>query len=514
MTTTEPAVAAPTRPPAAGRDASEPPAREGVRTRLRRAATGVRARVVVGYLLLLATALGTSTIVVDRLLHDRLDREIELELAQETEELRALAGGVDPFTGEPFGDDAEAILTTFLQRSIPFDGEAFFALVDGVPRAYSPNDVPAQLLDDPALVERWGSITEPLRVDLSTDAGEARTLAVPLLVGDDDDRPAGTFVIAWFTERDVEAIDNTVRVILAVAATALVVTTALGWWLAGRVLRPVQEVTDTAQRITEADLSRRIPVEGDDELARLGTTFNAMLDRLESGFATQRQFLNDVAHELRTPITIARGHLELLGDDPVERAETVAVVTDELDRMSRYVHDLLVLAKAEQPDFLAARPVDVGELALDWLGRAEALGDRAWRLDAAPDPGTAVCTADPDRLTQAVLALATNAVQHTGPGDEIGIGVDVADGWCHVRVRDTGPGVAPDQRRRIFERAARAPGSRADRPEGTGLGLAIVSAIAQAHGGHAEVVDTPGGGATFVLRLPVRPAGIPPSEAT
>jgi signal transduction histidine kinase len=331
----------------------------------------------------------------------------------------------------------------------------------------------------------------------------------------DADRPAGTFVVAWFTERDTDAIANTTRVILAVAGTALLVTTALGWWLAGRVLRPVQEVTDTARRITDADLSRRIPVQGDDELAHLGTTFNAMLDRLESGFANQRRFLNDVAHELRTPITIARGHLELLGDDPAERAETVGVVTEELDRMSRYVDDLLVLAKAEQPDFLATRPVDVGELALDWRARVEALGERTWRLDAAPEPGAVICTADPDRLTQAVLALTTNAVQHTGAGDEIGIGVDGGgpDGGCRIWVRDTGPGVAHDQREHIFERAARAPGSRDDRPEGTGLGLAIVAAIAHAHGGRARVVATPGGGATFVLHLPTRPAGATPAEA-
>ena len=456
---------------------------------------------VVGYVLLVASALLATTVVVRQVLHQRLDREIDLELAQEVEELRALSGGTDPATGEPFADDAEAILTTFLSRSIPFDGEAFFTLVDGVPRAYSPRDVPAQLLDDDDLVARWATITEPLRLDVATAAGEARTLAVPLVVGDDT-TPAGTFVVAWFPADELAAIDGAIRVIALVAAGALVVTTALGWWLAGRVLRPVHELTATAQRITDTDLAARIPVEGDDELAHLGQTFNAMLDRLEAGFGSQRAFLNDVAHELRTPITIARGHLELLGDDPAERAEAIALVTDELDRMARYVDDLLVLAKAEQPRFLAARPIDVGELALDWLTRVEALADRRWRLDAVPEPGAAICEADPDRLTQAVLNLVGNAVEHTGPDDEIGIGVDVVDGWCRIRVRDTGPGVDPAVRHRIFERAARAPGSRAARPEGSGLGLAIVAAIAHAHEGRAEVADTPGGGATFTLALP------------
>ena len=111
-------------------------------------------------------------------------------------------------------------------------------------------------------------------------------------------------------------------------------------------------LADTARSISETDLTRRIPVSGRDEIAELARTFNAMLDRLEAAFATQRAFVSDASHELRTPITIVRGHLELLGDDPQERRETIALVTDELDRMSRFVDDLLLLAKAERDDFL------------------------------------------------------------------------------------------------------------------------------------------------------------------
>ena len=116
--------------------------------------------------------------------------------------------------------------------------------------------------------------------------------------------------------------------------------------------RPAAALGDTARSISETDLSRRIPVTGNDEIAELARTFNAMLDRLERAFATQRAFVSDASHELRTPITIVRGHLELLGDDPEERRETVALVTDELDRMSRFVDDLLLLARAEREDFL------------------------------------------------------------------------------------------------------------------------------------------------------------------
>ena len=277
----------------------------------------------------------------------------------------------------------------------------------------------------------------------------------------------------------------------------------MAWSLAGRVLRPVRELTRTARRITESDLSARIPVEGHDELAELGTTFNDMVERLDLGFTSQRRFLDDVAHELRTPITIARGHLEVLGDDPAERAETVEIVTDELDRMSRYVSDLLVLAKAEQPDFLAPAPIDLGELALDLHQRLQGLAARRWVVDAAPPVGVVTILGDRDRLEQAVLNLATNAVQHTVDGDEIGLSTGASGREAWLAVRDTGPGVDPTVADTVFDRYARAATSRSSRPAGTGIGLSIVDAVARAHGGQTSVASTPGRGATFTVTIPI-----------
>lgn len=469
---------------------------------VQRAFGGIRVRVLVGSLILAGVALGANLLVIRQVLLNRLDDQIEEDLVQEAEELRNLAAtGVNRETGEPFGDDVEAIFDAFLETNVPVAGEAFYTLVEGQPHRYSA-DAPAQLLDDPDLIARWRALDTAERTTAQTSAGEARTLAVPLRT---TDGPRGVFVVAAFPREAREDLEGSLRSVSITSALVLVLAGAAAWGLAGRIVRPVVELTRAAHATSESDLTARIPVEGNDELAELGRTFNDMLDRLERAMRDQRQFLDAVAHELRTPLTIARGHLELVSDDPAEQAATMAVVTEELDRMTRYVEDLLVLAKAEQPDFLRLGPFDVGELVEAMADRARRLGDRRWVLDPHPRPGVAAAVADAGRLEQALLSLLTNAVQHTVAGDEIGLGASVDATTVSFRVRDTGPGVDPAMRTEIFERGRRGHRSIAARPEGTGLGLAIVATIAGRHRGHVHVEDTPGGGATFVLTIPLDP---------
>ena len=175
--------------------------------------------------------------------------------------------------------------------------------------------------------------------------------------------------------------------------SVLLIASALAWVVAGRLLAPLRALDETARSISETDLTRRIPVSGNDEIAELARTFNAMVDRLEGAFASQRAFVSDASHELRTPITIVRGHLELLGDDPDERRETIALVTDELDRMSRFVDDLLLLAKAERNDFLRVDEVELGALTDELLDKAAGLGPRTWALEARGEARAAAPTA-------------------------------------------------------------------------------------------------------------------------
>jgi signal transduction histidine kinase len=343
---------------------------------------------------------------------------------------------------------------------------------------------------------RWARLTRPAEGELETPTEAIRYLAVPVTAGRE---VRGVFVVASALSAESAEVTEAVRLVALVLVSVLLIASALAWVVAGRVLAPLRLLSETARSISETDLTRRIPASGKDEIAELARTFNAMLDRLERAFASQNAFVSDASHELRTPITIIRGHLELLGDDPRERRETVEIVTDELDRMNRFVDDLLLLARSERDDFLRMGEIELGALTDELVDKAIALGPRSWRLEAR---GEAVVVADRQRLTQALMGLAQNAVQHTDAEAPIWIGSSVDDGEASLWVRDSGPGIARRDRDRVFERFARASAGRR-RSEGAGLGLAIVRAIADAHGGRVELDSRPGAGSIFTLTIPV-----------
>jgi signal transduction histidine kinase len=449
--------------------------------------------------LMVAAALG-GLLLQRAVLLRGLDQDVAASLEQEREELQTLVGGRNPQTGEPFGGDVRAIFDTFLQRNVPEEGEVYIALVDEA--AYRTTPAPLRLDANTDLVTRWGTLAEGERGEISTEAGPVHYLAVPLVF---EGATRGTFVIANFTQGELNEIESAIRVEAGVSAAVLAIVILIAWFVAGRLLRPIKELTETAEAISDSDLTRRIPVQGDDEISRLALTFNEMLDRLEGSFVAQRRFIDDAGHELRTPITIVRGHLDLLGEDPEERKETLALVSDELSRMARIVDDLLVLAKAEQPDFTRPEPVELADLTTELLVKARSLGPRGWKLDACAEGNIQV---DPQRATQAILNLARNAVEHTSPGAEIGLGSAWGDGEVRVWVRDTGTGIDPAEQERIFERFARGRSGR--RSDGAGLGLAIVRTIATAHGGRVVLESEPGRGATFTVVLP----GTPPVDST
>ncbi|MFV0259165.1 MAG: ATP-binding protein [Acidimicrobiales bacterium] len=267
-----------------------------------------------------------------------------------------------------------------------------------------------------------------------------------------------------------------------------------------------QQLADATAEIDERDLSHRIEVIGRGELADLGNRFNGMLDRVQDAFTTQQAFLDDAGHELRTPITVLHGHLELIAPDAPLVAETRLLLLDELDRMNRIVEDLVTIAKAERPDFITRSPVDVADLTLDIAEKSRALAGRNWRVEA---DATVVADRDRQRIVQAWMNLARNATQHTRPDDAITIFSRVGHRRIELGVADGGEGIADHDRDRLFGRLARGASARRTDADGAGLGLAITHAIASAHGGTVHLDDTPGGGATFTIRIPLTVATDP-----
>lgn len=451
----------------------------------------VRQRLTVTVGLLTSSALVAVGLTLYVLESRRIDDVVEASLTQEIGEFRALQAENDPQTRKPF-TSADRLLTVFLERNLPDDHEALYGFrATGGPTYQGEGD--KQLLGSPAfrqLVDRLETTggTETLTVKGS----EYRIAVQPVTQGGS----TSAFVVTHDVSASREGLRELMTTYALLSALSVIIIAGLASWIAGRLLSPVRRLRDTARGITDGDLGGRLEVTGHDDLSDLQRTFNDMLDRLESAFVTQRQLLDDAGHELRTPLTVLRGHLEVLDtDDPEDIAATRTLLLDEIDRMSRLVNDLLMLAKARRPDFVAAHPTDVEALTHGAVDRAKALADRTWLLDGVARQSAHV---DGQRITQALLQLSDNAVRHTSPGDEIGIGSRLHEGRLELWVRDTGTGVEPTLRTQVFERFARA--ERND--EGFGLGLSIVSAIAEAHGGDVVLDDTEIG-ATFRIRIPV-----------
>jgi signal transduction histidine kinase len=459
--------------------------------------SGARPRILASCILLLALSTITSILFIRQILMTRLDEEINTQFRQEVGEFRRLVGGRDPRTGDPFGTDIKSIFDVYFARNVPDEGEALISIVNG--RVYRTKSSVEGGLDVPELrtsIRRWATLTTPDARRLDTSQGALLYLGVPFETRAGS--VSGTFVVANFPAEERQEIDNAIRVAGQVSVAVFLLASLLAWGLAGRVLAPLRLLNEAARSITETDLTRRISVTSNDEVSQVASTFNDMLDRLESAFVAQRRFIDDAGHELRTPITVIRGHLELLGDDPVERKEALALVMDELNRMGRIVNDLLLLAKAQESDFLSLETVDVGSLIAEVHAKARSLATRRWTLEAAPG---GIIVGDRQRLTQALMQLAQNAVQHTTHEDTVALGAALHNHEARFWVSDTGPGIPLEEQDRIFERFTR--GRKGHRQsEGAGLGLSIVRAIAEAHGGRIELWSRPPAGATFEIVVP------------
>ncbi|MFF0657090.1 sensor histidine kinase [Micromonospora tulbaghiae] len=358
------------------------------------------------------------------------------------------------------------------------------------------------------------------------------------------------------------AVRQLVWIDLLVGGAVLISLASVGAGIVRTSLKPLVEIERTAAAIAGGDLTRRVPdpEEGracpTSELGRLSRALNAMLAQIEAAFTARaaseaaarsaemgardaaayaqaseararrseermRQFIADASHELRTPLTTIRGFAELYRQGaaraPEQTADLLRRIEDEASRMGLLVEDLLLLARMDRERPIALSPVELPVLASDAVEAARVVDpDRRIELEREPGAGPLVVLGDDARLRQVIGNLMTNALTHTPPEASVTLRLRAEAGnLAVVEVADTGPGLTPEQAERVFERFYRVDAARTRRaggPISTGLGLAIVAALVAAHHGTVEVAETPGGGATFRVKLPLLPDAPEPGE--
>ena len=488
--------------PATG--APERPARP---TRGRRRAFGrlralpLRWRLLGVALGLILVALSVLTIVVSALLRQYL-------VGQSDQELAVYADSIMRYQAQDLVQEKPVLPSGFTLRLMPVGSTETINLGEA---ATEPDDSPTlpHLGPEDATVESGTSFQVP------SESGGSSWLAMARATADDK----AAFIVALPLRGLESTVQQFIWYAVAIGVIVLLVCAALGWYLVGRTFRPLTRIEDTAAQIAGGDLTRRVAVpDTEDEVASLSRSLNAMLGRIEQSFAVReaneakmRRFIADASHELRTPLAAVGGYAELYRQGALPTAEAVTGamgrIESESQRMRGLVEDLLTLARLDGERPLEIQPVDLAVLAADAAQDARTIApDRHVIATGIHGPiGPTELEADERQLRQVVINLVTNARIHTPPGTPVEILVGRVDP-AHValHVRDHGPGIPAEARAAVFERFYRADTSRSrGKGGGNGLGLAIVEAIVEAHRGSVRVEETPGGGATFVVELPV-----------
>jgi signal transduction histidine kinase len=415
---------------------------------------------------------------------------------------RSLVSEVDSFSRSTDGTTPgmlESATVDYLQGRVLVQGESLIVGLPSGRRFGSSGSAPLLATSD---VRRLLA-TPPARTTSyrrTLDGSDTLLLVSPIHQGG---ATVGTLIVASDLSQLHADQKRVIELGAGEALVALVAAVAGAYLLLRRLLRTVGSITDTAASIESGDLDRRLGDQGtDDEVGKLAATFDSMLDRLQAAMVVQRRLLSDVSHQLRTPLTVARGHLEVLARQPhadmAEVRDTVAVVVDELDHMRSLVERLLLLGRALEPDFLEVERLDLRTFLSDLTDSARVLAPRHWALAPVPD---VVLEVDVAKLRGALLNLVDNAVGATTPDDAVEVRAvrSPLDGSIVLSVEDSGPGIPDAQLPTVLARFGRL-GS-ADR-QGSGLGLAIVTAVAEAHGGTFALGRSELGGCRAAITLP------------
>ncbi len=291
---------------------------------------------------------------------------------------------------------------------------------------------------------------------------------------------------------------------LLISIGAAIVSLFVLFVLTSTLFRPLEDITTVARQITHADdLSRRVPHSSrTDEIGELARAFNQTLERLERLFRSQQRFLADVSHELRTPLTSVRGNLDLMRRFGRYDEESMAVIQDEMERMSRLLGDLLLLARADSGGLpLQHEPVELDNVLFEVYRQVRRIEKPVAVELTAVDQATIL--GDEDRLKQLVLNMVDNGIKYTPPGGVVKLKLSKDDFWAQITISDTGVGIPAEDIPHIFERFYRVDKARGRAQGGSGLGLAIAKWVTQAHGGHIQVDSVVGQGTTFRIHLPL-----------
>ncbi|MDK2815397.1 MAG: two-component system, OmpR family, sensor kinase [Moorella sp. (in: firmicutes)] len=345
----------------------------------------------------------------------------------------------------------------------------------------------------------------------SIDNYPLRIYNVPLLL---KGQPVGILQVARLLSPVKKTLSDLRRVLIFLGLVAVLIATILGYILARAALRPIERLTQVAAQIGEGrDLAQRVPYHGPmDEIGRLAATFNAMLGRLqraytrlEEAYSAQRRFVADASHELRTPLTTIRGNIDLLrkmkGADMATQEEALADIASEAERMSRLVNDLLTLARADAGLEIKREPLEIAGLLQEIVRQAPLLGEATFTARGLESLTGQQVLGNRDYLKQLLFILLDNAFKYTPAGGRIELAAAVEHEKLIIQVKDTGPGIAPEDLEHIFERFYRADATRSS--GGTGLGLAIARWIVEQHQGEIKVESRVGEGTTFMVILPL-----------
>jgi len=519
-TAVAPSITAPTGRPAEPADGADGPPASLVMNRARGWWDGVplRARLVGILVVLLVAALAATGLGAQLVLKKYLVSQVDQDLSASA--VRQVLDTLERSGGMP--DQSKYLPSQYVVMAVPDNG---------LPETLPNRDVEKQ----PGLAPRFPTMTTAQAVQnpgrlytvLSQDRSQRWRLAVYPAT---DERINGSvvgYVIVGLSLAQADGAIDQLQVIFLVLSIALILACALLGWLAiRRAFVPLTEVEETAAAIAAGDLSRRVPDHpASTEVGRLTSSLNGMLAQIENAFRSReaseqrtRRFAADASHELRTPLASIRGFAELYRQgavrEPEDVARTMGRIEDESRRMGTLVEDLLLLARLDEQRPARTDPVDLAVLAGDASHDARGLApDRTVRLvglSPGHGPEPTVVIGDDNRLRQVIANLVGNAVRHTPAGTPIEVAVGVAEGLAVLEVRDHGPGLPAEHAVKVFERFYRVDASRArTQGGGSGLGLSIVTAVVTAHGGRVGVTQTPGGGATFRVELPLAPPAAP-----